>query len=142
MIKGKLFNEIFEEFQNCKTRPERIELLRKYDHPGLRDFFVASFSPNVKLNIILPETYRPAIEPAGLNYSYLEIEMSRIYRFVEGHPQKINVPEKKMKQIVTGILECLHKDEARLFVKMVQQKLDIKFLTAALVKEAFPDIPL
>ena len=40
------------------------------------------------------------------------------------------------------ILEALHKDEARLMVKLIQKDLDIKQLTPAIIKEAYPDIQL
>jgi hypothetical protein len=40
MSAEKLYSEIFEEFGNATTKADRIALLRKYDHPRFRDFFL------------------------------------------------------------------------------------------------------
>lgn len=142
MSATKLFSEILEEFSNCKTRPERINCLRKYDHPSLRTFFYASFSPLIEFDVPIPQ-YRPAPEPAGLNYTYLDQEMNKLYRFAKGHPSRpAGLTPEKQKSLLVVILESLHKDEADLMVKMLQKDLKVKFLTKDLIKEAYPGIDL
>jgi len=91
----------------------------------------------------LPTTYRPAIEPAGLNYTYLNLEIPKLYRFIKDHPRRSpNLTEKKKTDLLRVILESLHKDEARIMIGLLQKKIDIKFLTSNLVKEAFPNIEI
>jgi hypothetical protein len=46
----------------------------------------------------------------------------------------------KQKSLLIVILESLHKDEADLLVKLFKRKLEVKFLTANLVREAYPGI--
>ena len=142
MSSTKLFSEIFEEFQKATNKNGRIEVLRKYDHPRFRDFLTISLNPQFQFDVEIPN-YRPAPEPAGLNYTYLDLEMPKMYRFIKGHPRRTtDISEKKKTQLMAVILESLHKDEADLMVRCLKKDLGIPFLTAKLVKEAFPDINL
>jgi hypothetical protein len=136
----KLYSEILDEFNQATTRADRIAVLRKYDHPRWRSFLQASFHPGIIFDAPIPK-YRPAVEPAGLNFSYLDSEMVKMYRFVKNHPSRPEglTPEKQ-KSLLTVVLESLHKDEADLVVKMMKKDLNVKFLTANLVSEAFPGI--
>jgi hypothetical protein len=114
--------------------------LRKYDHPRFRTFLQAAFNPNITFDVPIPN-YRPAVEPAGMNYAYLDQEVSKLYRFAKGHPARPEglTPEKQ-KALLTVILESLHKDEAALMIKMLQKDLQVKFLTVNLINETFPGI--
>jgi hypothetical protein len=140
MSSEKLYSEIFEEFDKCTTKADRINCLRKYDHPRFRTFLQAAFNPNITFDVPIPN-YRPAVEPAGMNYAYLDQEVVKLYRFAKGHPARPEglTPEKQ-KALLTVILESLHKDEAALMVKMLQKDLQVKFLTVNLVKETFPGV--
>jgi hypothetical protein len=77
------------------------------------------------------------------NLSYLDMEMSKLYRFIKGHPQRDpNLTDSKKTELVRVILESLHKDEARLMVSLLEKKVEVRYLTVNLIKEAFPDISL
>jgi hypothetical protein len=136
-----LYSEILEEFQNAKGKNEKIAVLRKHDHPRLRDFFYCLFNKTIKFDVIVPE-YRDAIEPAGLNYTYLDIEMPKLYRFIVGHPKRTNVEPKKLSNLLKSVLESLHKDEAKLLVGLIKKDLGVKHLTPLLVKEAYPNLDI
>lgn len=136
----KLLHEILDEFDQAKTRDEKVGVLRKYDSKNLREFFVALFNESVQFDVEVPN-YRPAPEPAGLNYLYLETEIPKLYRFVKNHPSRAEgLTEKKKKELLLVMLESLHKDEASLLVKLIKKDLGVKFLTPSLVKEAYPNI--
>lgn len=139
MSSEKLYSEILEEFQSVDSRADKIRVLRKYDHPRFRDFFVMLFNPKIEFDVEIPN-YRPAVEPAGLNYTYLDMEMSRMYRFIKNHPRRTNLNPERQKSLLLVVLESLHKDEAELLVKLINKKVDVKFLTSKLVEEAFPGI--
>jgi hypothetical protein len=140
MSSEKLFSEIFEEFDLAETRSQKIAVLKKYDHPRFRDFLAISMNPSFEFDVEVPN-YRPAPEPAGLNYAYLDTEVPRLYRFIKNHPKRTsNITPEKQKSLLTVVLESLHKDEADLLVRCIKRDLNIKFLTPKLVKEAFPDI--
>lgn len=142
MSSDKLYSEIFEEFEKAESRADKINVLRKNDHPRFRDFLVAAFNPVFQFEVEVPK-YRPAPEPAGLNFTYLDIEVPKLYRFIKGHPKKSsNISPEKQKSLLTVVLESLHKDEADLLVRCIKKDLNIKFLTPKLIKEAFPNINL
>jgi hypothetical protein len=94
----------------------------------------------VKFDVQIPE-YKPAIEPAGLNYAYLSSEVPKLYRFMIGHPLRADgLSPKKQSQLLLVLLESLHKDEASLLIKLIKKDLGIKHLTMNLVMEAYPGI--
>ena len=140
MSSEKLYSEIFEDFDKATTKDARIEVLRKNFHPRFAEFLQMAFHPNIEFDAPIPK-YRPATEPAGLNFSYLDTEISKMYRFIKGHPKRPQglTPEKQS-SILLVILESLHKDEAELLVKLMKKDLGVKFLTPKLVKEAYPNL--
>lgn len=143
MSAEKLYSEVFEEFETCKHKEDRLAVLRKYDHKHFREFLVCAFHAGIQFDVKLPETYRPAVEPAGLNFTYLSNEVPKLYRFIRNHPKRN--PEfagQKQTNALRVTLESLHKDEARLLVKLIQKDLGVKHLTPALIKEAYPEILL
>ena len=136
MSAEKLYSEIFEEFNKCETKVDRIAILRKYDHPRFRDFLSYALNP-IEFDVEVPD-YRPAQEPAGLNYTYLDIEMTKIYRFIKDHPKRPQgLTPLKQKQLLLVILESLHKDESEIMVQLLQKKFKVNHLTQKLVKEAY-----
>ena len=137
-----LYSEILEEFQTKTDENDQIAILRKHDHKRFRDFLQCVFHPGIKFDVDIP-IYRPAQEPAGLNYTYLDIEMGRMYIFIVGHPKRSpDLTAQKQKSILKSVLEALHKDEADCLVKMLKKDLEIPTLTKKLVKKAFPDLDL
>ena len=135
-----LFSEILELFDKAPTRKEKIAVLQKYGSNSFQEFLLATFHPQITFDVEVPN-YRPSVEPAGLNYSYLHNEMSKMYRFIVGHPKRSeNLTGKKQTQLLVVILEALHKDEAELLVRMFKKNLDVKYLTTQIVREAFPNL--
>jgi hypothetical protein len=142
MSSNLLYSEIFQEFDKATTREDRVKILQKNGDARFKDFLVMALNPYVKFDIV-PPTYRPAIEPAGLNFAYLDTEMPKMYRFISNHPKRSGpIPDEKQKQLLVVILEALHKDEAALLVKVFQKDLGVKYLTPKICKEAFPDIDI
>ena len=136
----KLYTEIFDEFDQASTRPAKIEVLKKYGDSRFREFLFYVFHPEVQFDVEIPN-YRPALEPAGLNFSYIDSEVPRIYRFIKGHPKRSpNLSPEKQTALLLVILESLHRDEAELFIKMLKKDLGIKWLTARIVNETFPEL--
>lgn len=131
---------MLDEFDAASSRPEKIAILRKYGDSRFKDFLLASFHPQIQFDVEIP-SYRPALEPAGLNFSYIDSEMPRLYRFITGHPKRSqNLSKEKQTALLLVILESLHADEAVLFVKMLKKDLGVKWLTPKLINEAFPNL--
>lgn len=137
-----LYSEIIEQFEQAETRKEKIEVLREHGTPRFREFLRCAFSPSVVFDVEVPQ-YKPSIAPAGLNDCYLHQEMAKIHRFIVDDPKRTpGLSGKKQQNLLIPILEGLHKDEADLMIRLINKKLNVKFLTENLVKEAFPDIVL
>lgn len=141
-MEAKLYTEILEEFDKAPNRAEKIAILRKYDHPRLREFFTMVYNPGCVFDVQIPE-YRPANEPAGLNYTYLDVEVPKLYRFIKDHPrlEGATINEKKKSELLVTVLESLHKDEAALLCKVIKEKdVGVKYLTPRILVEAYQHI--
>ena len=137
-----LYSEIMDKFEKAQTKEERLQILRRNGDERFKQFLIMDFNPHVKFDVQIPN-YRPAVEPAGLNYAYLDTEISKMYRFIENHKLRpAGLTGKKQSSLLLVILESLHKEEAFLLVRMLRKDLAIKFLTPKLIKEAFPDIDI
>lgn len=138
MINGKLYSEVLEEFQKAETKADRIAVLQKYDHPRFREFLVYALDTNIKFDTEIPE-WRPAVEPAGLNFTYLENEVPKLYRFIENHPKRPEgLSPEKQKRLLVIVLESLYKDEAQILADVISRKFKVNNLTKKLVQEAYP----
>jgi hypothetical protein len=137
-----LYSEILDEYKKLQTKEERIFYLRKQEHFGLLEFLKCVFHPKIIFDVIIPE-YRPAIEPAGLNFTYLDMEMKKVYRFIKSHPGRpAGLSADRQTSLLKNVLESLHKDEAELMIKMIHKNLGIEELNKKIVKEAFPNLDL
>lgn len=133
-----MMTEILDEFEKAQNKQERLAVLRKYDNKNFREFLWHALEPTIEYDVEIP-TYRPAVEPAGLNYTYLSIEVKKLYRFIKNHKLRpAGLTPEKQKQLLVVVLQSLHKDEAELLVKILQKKFKIPNLTIKLVQEAFP----
>ena len=141
MSSEKLYSEIFEEFEKATTKQEKINILRREGDERFRFFLQLAFNPAIEFDIALPDKYRPAKEPAGLNFAYLDTEMPKMYRFIKNHPMRPPgfTTEKTTQQLLV-MIESLHRDEAAIILEVLQKKFKVKQLTANLVREAFPDL--
>ena len=138
-----LFSEIITEFSKCRDRAKRIEVLRKYgDNRWFLEFLNYAFNPRIQFDIDNIPEYKPAVEPAGLNYSSLTNEVQRLYIFIQGHPKRtVKLDARREQRILQALFASIHKDEAALLVKLFKKDLDVPYLSARLVKEAFPQLP-
>jgi hypothetical protein len=138
MIKNKLMFEILEEFENAKTESERIVILQKYDTHQFRHFLKNALDTTLEYDVEVPK-YRPAPEPAGLNYTYLSMEMDKMYRFIKNHSLRAEgLTSDKQRQLLVVLLESLHEKEAEILAQILQNKFKVNFLTQKLIQKALP----
>ena len=138
----RLYHEIFEEFEQAGTKQEKIDVLRKHGDIWFQEFLNFALNPAVKFDVKVIPPYKPAMEPEGLNYSNLNLEVRKLYLFIPGHPKyKGPLPEKKRDAIFSNMLQNVNVHEAKLLEAVILKKLKIKSLTPKLVKEAFPNMP-
>jgi hypothetical protein len=138
MSAEKLYSEILEDFEAAPDKPAKLKVLREHDHRMFREFLEAAFNPDIVFDVEVPN-YKPDISPAGLNMTYLDMEMNKLYRFVKNHPRRTNVEPKKLSRLLEIILVSLHKDEAELLVKCIKKDIKVPFLTPKMIREAYND---
>jgi hypothetical protein len=133
--------EVFEEFEKAKTKEEKVYVLRKNATYALREVLRGTFNPNIRFFINEVPQYKPSDAPIGLGYSSIHQELGRAYLFELNNPKVApTLTENRKKQILIQILETLEAKESEIFVNMLLKKQEVKGLTPAIVKEAFPDI--
>jgi hypothetical protein len=133
-----LISEIFLKVNNAKDKPKKIEVLRQYDKPALRQILKGCFDPKIEWE--LPEGIPPYIEndvPAGTEHTLLINEAKKLWHFVKGADNATNKLQKETMFI--QMLEGLHKDEAKVLLDMKNGTLNktYKGLTSDMVREAF-----
>ena len=134
----ELISEIFTKINNAKDKPKKIEVLRRYDTPGMRMILKGAFDPKIEWE--LPEGTPPYIEneaPAGTEHTYLEVEARKLYNFAKGGNNTINKIRKET--LFIQMLEGLHASEAKVLIDVKNKSLNktYKGLTSDMVKEAF-----
>jgi len=132
------FHEIFTKVNNAKDKTKKVELLRHYDSPAMRQVLKGAFDPKIKWD--LPKGTPPYIEneaPLGTEHTYLDQEAKRLWHFVVGADN--NLTKVKKETLFIQMLEGLSADEAKLLLGIKDKNLNnlYKGLTSAVVKESF-----
>jgi hypothetical protein len=135
----QLLSEIIQKVSNCKTRDEKIEILRHYDSPALRVILIWNFDQRVQS--ALPEgevPYTPNDAPIGTEHTRLVQEWRKFNYFVKG---VTNTPQAKRETMFIQMLESLQEVEAELICLVKDKQLHKRYkVTKVVVQEAFPDI--
>ena len=137
-----LLSELFDEIGKAKTVKERVKILQDNNTPFLQDVLYHTFHPNVTYRFSEIPDYTPNPVPAGEGFITLEIVMTKIYLFVNGHPKTSpNLTDKKANDILAGYLEMLDVGESKVLEAIILKKFkDRQYLNIALVKKAFPQL--
>ena len=133
-----LVHEIFTQINNAKDKPKKIEVLKKYDSPTIRQLLKAAFDPKIEWD--LPEGNPPYIAneaPAGTEHTNLLSEARKLYHFVKGGDNTIN--RLKKETMFVQMLEGLQQKDAEVLIAIKNNNLNnvYKGLTASMVKETF-----
>ena len=133
-----LVHEIFTKINNAKDKPKKIEVLKKYDNPAIRQLLKAAFDPKIEWD--LPEGNPPYIAneaPAGTEHTNLLSEARKLYHFVKGGDNTIN--RLKKETMFVQMLEGLQQKDAEVLIAIKNKNLNnvYKGLTASMVKETF-----
>ena len=138
----KLIHEVLSEASKLKTKPEKIEFLRKHTSLPLRDIIKGGFDETIKFNI--PDgapPYKADDAPIGHQPSTLYQQTRKFKYFIKnGIGERID-PSRREKMFI-DILESVHHDEAELVIAMKDKKLKGRYngVTKALCAEAFPSL--
>jgi hypothetical protein len=134
--------EIFDEFEQAKTKAARMNVIEKNLTSTLVNVLKLTFHPDCNWLIKeLPENYKiPSDMLPGITYENLNTQMRRLYMFQEGHPTAMALTERRRNELLLQILESIEPREAEVILGIFQKDQHVKGLTYAFVKEAFPDM--
>ena len=135
-------SELLKGIAKAKSRKEKKALLEQYKTNNILRFVLqGTFDPSIEWNVPkkMPE-YKKDDAPIGLSQTSLFTVMPKCSIFVKDHPKANGLKAKRIKELLTQILEAMHPDESLVFTQMLKKKLKCKGLTEKLVLEVFPDL--
>ena len=135
-----LIPEVFKKFEGLTKKDERIALLKKYDHPALRDLLRVAFDGDVVS--VLPAgapPYRKDDAPAGMSQTSIYRTHKQFKYFFKG-PIANQADPIRREGIFLSIIETMHPSESEVLIAAKDRKLKVKGLTKALMDEAFPGL--
>ena len=135
-----LIPEVFNQFKGLTKKDERIALLKKYDHPALRDILRVAFDADIVS--VLPKgapPYEKDDAPEGMSQTSLYRTHKQFKYFFKGPVANAAEPIRR-EGIFLNIIETMHPTESEVLIAAKDKKLKIKGLTKALIDEAFPGL--
>jgi hypothetical protein len=135
-----LISKILKDAGKLKKRDERIEHLRKYSHPALKDVLRINFDNDVVS--LLPEgnpPYTADDAPAGHEYQTLYRAFKQFKYYFKG-PVGLGLKSVRRESMFINLLESLHAEEAEMLVKAKDKKLKVTGITKKLITDTFPDL--
>lgn len=133
--------EIFDEFEEAKTKEERKQTIEKNLSPTLVKVLEYAFHPNYEWTVKeIPDNYKIPDTLPGVSFAHLGTELRRIYLFQQGHPSAQNLNEQRKNELLIQMLESLEPREAEVVMGIMKKDLGVKGLTYKFVKECFPNM--
>lgn len=138
-IKNMKVHDILKRVGEAKTRKEKVQVLRNYNHRGLRDILRGAFDDSIVFN--LPRGDAPYTPGSEVSPGTTLLKQTKKFKYFVKTPQRPKA-DAKIEMIFIRMLESLHPQEAEIVVWMKDKSLDGKYkgLTKKLVEEAFPGL--
>lgn len=137
----RYYFELFADFEALKTRDERKAFLKKMESMTFLKMLKGAFNPRIQYFLKkVPEKYKPQPIALGLEDYTMEQVFNKIYLFEPGHPRDPKITYQKREQLLVQFLEGMHPSEAKILLDILMKSLDVKFLTASLVREVWPGL--
>ena len=135
-----LISEVLNNASKLKTKAEKMEYLRKMNHPALRDVLRVAFDADVVS--LLPEGTPPYTKddaPKGHEYLTLYRGHRRFKYFFKG-PVANELDPIRRESMFISLLESLHAEDADMLCLAKDKKLKIPGITKKLVSDTFPNL--
>lgn len=134
--------EVFDEFEEAKTKQERMKVIEKNLSKALVDVLQVTYHPNFEWYIKeMPENYKvPTDVLPGISPSQLSVELRKLYLFRKGDPTADKLTQEKRTELLLQILEAIEPREAEVLIGIFQKDQNVKGLNYKFVKEAFPNL--
>jgi len=135
-----LISEVLNKTSKLRTKAEKMEYLRKMNHPALRDVLRVAFDADVVS--LLPEGTPPYTRddaPKGHEYLTLYRGHRRFKYFFKG-PVGNELDAIRRESMFISLLESLHAEDADMLCLAKDKKLKIPGITKKLISDTFPNL--
>lgn len=134
--------EVFDEFEKCKNKTERMNVIGNNLSQTLIDVLKLTFHPDFQWKVKeLPENYRiPNDVLPGITFDSLHHQLRKLYMFRQGDATAEKLTEKKQTDLLFQMLNSLEPREAEIIMGIFQKDQHVKGLDYKFVKEAFPQM--
>jgi hypothetical protein len=138
----KTIHEVFDEFEEAKTKKDRMKVIEKNLSPTLVKVLELAFNPQYKWKITeLPDSYKiPNDVLPGITFDGLPAQLRRMYMFQEGNTTAESLTPIRREQLLLQMLESIEPREAEVIIGILSKDLGVKGLDYKFVKEAFPEL--
>jgi len=138
----KQIYEIFDEFENAKTKQEKLNVIGNNLSQTLVDILKLTYHPDYQWKVKeLPENYTvPNDVLPGITYDSLNSQLRRLYIFRSGDPTAEQLTEKRRTELLFQILNSIEPREAEIIIGIFQKDQGVKGLNYKFIKEAFPNM--
>ena len=119
----KTMYEIFDEFENAKSKKERMQVIGNNLSQTLVDILKLTYHPDFKWKIKeIPENYKvPTDVLPGITHDSLNAQLRRIYIFLEGNHTAETLSEKRRNELLIQMLESIEPREAEVLLGIFQK---------------------
>ena len=140
MIKN--VHEILDEFNLAGSKEQRLNILQQNNLYHFKEVLKYTFNPKYEFYVEdkFPTDYIEPDTALGIRYAGIESEIRRAYLFIKGDSTADSLTEDKRKVLLLQLLESFEPKEAEVFFNMMQKDLKVKYLTANLVREVYPEL--
>ena len=133
--------EVFDEFEEAASKKDKMAVIEKNLSKTLVDVLQYTFHPDYQWTVEdMPENYKIPNFPVGLSPCQLSTEIRKLYLFQKGHPETVNITERKRNELLIQLLESIEPREAEVVIGIFKKDQGVKGLTYKFVKEAFPEL--
>ena len=134
--------EIFDEFEEAKSKKERMAVIERNLSKALVEVLELTFHPGIQWKVKeVPDNYKGNQDSKpGISTCQLSTEMRKLYLFREGNTTAENLTPRKQNELLIQLLESLEPREAEVVMGIFKKDQGVKGLTYNFVKEAFPKL--
>jgi hypothetical protein len=134
--------EVFDEFEICENKKERMDVISQNLTQTLVDVFKLTYHPDFQWKVKeIPENYKvPTDMLPGITHDSLAHQLRRLYMFQERNETAETLSDKRRNELLIQMLESIEPREAEILLGIFQKDLGVKGLNYKFVKEAFPNL--
>jgi hypothetical protein len=134
--------EVFDEFEQCKSKKERMAVIERNLSKTLVQVLELTFHPEIEWKVKeVPENYKGNQDSKpGISTCQLSTEIRKLYLFRKGLPTSESLTPRKQNELLIQLLESIEPREAEVVMGIFKKDQGVKGLDYKFVKEAFPSL--